>query len=416
MATYIEYITDASVRAAEFAGKTSETLADFVAEFPEFAGNAASTMGDYLETSFNYIGEIPETSGQFAAIARDFIASIPRYSYEASQAIISASSRAAEAAGEMLARGPSYFDTFVGSAADYSAAAAAAAAAYLANRDITNPLNWIQKQDDGIYVNGAGGTSGGSGASGSWAVPYIPKYPEGVPLVPPQIIPDTRERIKKFRPPQHTQPKGCVNKREPTIGEVYSVQPIFAEPPTFDVFWFDNICYMTQEKQYDHDAIERTSYTATPCGMPAFADIALFAGLPNGRYAVQLGDQNAGSWPMTNQQFYELVEGWYWEGDRRFPPAIRSHSDEYHECLAIEFHDYSGLYFERADPGWNEAGYWHAIQYTHSRARLTYLGEYPPVVETPTTAAATALAVLPAGLINMHIFRAVTLLGGLWEH
>ena len=299
---------------------------------------------------------------------------------------------------------------------EYNSSAKAISENYLGNREEeAPPISWIQKQDDGIFTNGKSGTSGGAGASGDWGLPAPPKYPEGVPVVPPQIIPGEKERITKIQPQPPTQPKGCVNKREPTIGEISHITPVMMPGPArFDVYWFDNIVERSQQKQYDHEAVERTQYKGSPCGMPAFAEIAMFADLPKGRYKVETVEHNIVGYMSTNPRFYDAVEGWYWKGDRIYTPVtIRSHGDDYHECLAIEFQDFSGMYLYQYSYGWDEEGKGHAVHYTYGRARIVFLGaEFPPVVETPSLICSP---VLSAGMaVNQHIFRTLSFLGGLW--
>ena len=398
MATYQEYIVDAASNAADFGRECLNIAADFAANVPEFAAQTAASSSEYLQTSA-------------AAIAR----MTTNASYEAYNAVVSSSSKFAETIETTAASYPTWGDQIRSAAADYSAQALAAALGFLSSgAAAVSPLQWIQKQDDGIFTNGKGGTSGGAGASGDWGFPAPPKYPEGVPVVPPQIIPGEKERITKIQPQPPTQPKGCVNKREPTIGEISHITPVgIPGPPRFDVYWFDNIVERSQTKQYDQEAVEKEQYKGTPCGMPAFGDIAMFADLPYGRYAIESVEQNIIGYMMTNPFFYDAVEGWYWKGDRIYTPVnIREHGDEYHECLAIEYQDFSGMYFYQYSYGWNEEGSGHAVHYTYGRARMVFLGaDFPPVRETPTLS-----PVFSAGLVNINtqIFRAVTLLGGLW--
>lgn len=400
MATYKEYIIDAAGKAADFGGECLNIAADFAANVPEFAAQTAAASSEYLQTSA-------------AAIAR----MATNTSYEAYNAVVSSSSSFAESLEAAAASYPTWGDRLRSAAADYSAQALAAALGFLSSgAAAVSPLQWIQKQDNGIFTNGMGGSSGGAGASGDWGLPAPPKYPEGVPVVPPQIIPGEKERITKIQPQPPTQPKGCVNKREPTIGEISHITPVMMPgSPRFDVYWFDNVVERSQKKQYDQEAVEKEQYKGTPCGMPAFAEIAMFADLPKGRYAIETAEQNIIGYMMTNPRFYDAVEGWYWKGDRIYTPVtIRSHGDDYHECLALEFQDFSGMYLYQYSYGWNEEGKGHAVHYTYGRARIVFLGaDFPPVIETPTYAATAAIS---AAMINLLTFRSLTMFERLWRH
>lgn len=396
MATYQEYIVDAASNAADFGRECLNIAADFAANVPEFAAQTAAASSEYLQTSA-------------VAIAR----MTTNTSYEAYNAVVSSSSSFAESLEAAAASYPTWGDRLRSAAADYSAQALAAALGFLSSgAAAVSPLQWIQKQDDGIFTNGNGGTSGGAGASGDWGFPEPPKYPEGVPVVPPQIIPGEKERITKIQPQPPTQPKGCVNKREPTIGEISHITPVMMPGPArFDVYWFDNIVERSQQKQYGHEAVERTQYKGTPCGMPALA-AEMFADFPNGRYKVETVEHNIVGYMSTNPRFYDAVEGWYWKGDRIYTPVtIRSHGDDYHECLAIEFQDFSGMYLYQYSYGWDEEGKGHAVHYTYGRARIVFLGaEFPPVVETPKISPVFSVGMA----VNQHIFRTLSFLGGLW--
>ena len=398
MSTYKEYIVEAAETATTFGSDCLNIAADFAASVPEYAAQTAAASSEYVKKSAAAVATMTNQA-----------------SYEAFNRVEVVASTFAETLENTAASYPYWIDQLQNAASIYSTRAIYAALNFLNNAAAgLSPLEWMQKQDDGVYTSGKGGTSGGAGASGEWGVPEVPKYPIGGPPVPPQIIPGEKDRTGKLGPPQNTHPKGCVNKREPTIGEIYAV--ILAQMPgplTYDVYWFDNICYRTQTKRYDQPAIEKERYAGTPCGIPKFSEIALFANIPKGRYIIESVTQNIIGYMMTNQQFYDTVEGWYWKGERTYNPVnIYAHEDAYHECLAIEYQNFSGSYFYKYGYPYNEEGSGHATHYTVGRARIVFLGDGYPDVEADKIPFAAAVS---SGIMSQCMFRHIGLQEDIWR-
>ena len=397
--TYIEYITNAASRAQQFGSDCLDLAGEVAAALPEKAAAISAMTAEYAAAA--------------AAASSDFVAAA---SYESYNAIINASSELAEALGDAVVNAPSYVESLAGVVADYSTAAIEAAENYLMNDEAENNLQWIQKQDDGVYIAGDGGTTGGAGVPDGWEVSPYPKYPEGVPLVPPQIIPTGKHKIKKFRPPTDTTPKGCLNKRDPKMGEIIMIQ---TTNPVSDVFWvlyWDNIVFRTQSKSYGSPAVSNEYCKGTPAAMPTFTDISKFASLAPGRYVIESVNHNEGVIPMGHlSEFYDTVERWGWQYHFSWGDVVEvSHTSEYHECLSIEFGDYSGMYFYPVGTvDGDSAGSGGAIHYTMGRIQMRFLGaNFPPVTETPEDTPGNVGAYL--AFQQIHAFNNIVfmLLGG----
>lgn len=272
-------------------------------------------------------------------------------------------------------------------AEEYSSTAKNIAETYIGNREDEPPnLDWVQLQNDGVYISGDEGTAGVTSSSFPWPDVIPPRrrrYPENVPVVPPQIIPTGKKKIRKLRPPEG-DPKGCVNKRDPQIGEIVMIQ---TTNPISDVFWvlyWDNIVLRTESKSYGSQSVYDEHLKGTPAAMPAFANVAKFANLAPGRYVIESVNHNESVVPMGHlSEFYDTVERWAWQYQFTWGDMVEeSHASEYHECLSIAFGDYTGAYFYPSkviNGDW--AGGGSATSYTLGRIQMRYQGIFPPVSE-----------------------------------
>lgn len=376
METYSDYIVNAALEAENFGEECLNVAADFAVYAPQFAGDVAAAVADYAAAA----SQIPHQA-----------------SYEAYIAMTTASSRLAETIEQTAAAAPSYLERLAVAAANYTTAAAAAATDFIANGDVDpHVLDWVQVQDDGVYVSGDDGTS--SGAVDGWEIPeHSTKYPSGVPLVPPQIIPNGVPKIKKIQPQEKTTPHGCLNKLSPTLGRVFRVQS-GSGGADIDVLYWDNIRYWYMTQTFDTDAVKRESFAATPCAMPSFSELALTSNIPKGRYVVLSVKHHQGFVPADAcSDYYSTVEGWRWihrYGNYQID-TLKEHGNEYYDCLVMEFGRNGDVFYHQPDypyvPGWSMfSGEGHAVSYTYGQIGLKYIGVYDDVEETPVYAATLA--------------------------
>ena len=417
---YVEYITTAAAQSAAFAGKVMETAFNYVGEIPEASGHATEIAANYLETAFNYVGEIPATAGQFSALAGECVGKIPAVSYETIDAIMDAASRAAESAGNMIENIPSYVTTLAGIATEYSAKAIAAAEEYLSHKEPEKSLNWLQVQDDGVYVNGDGRLTPNTPWPDDIPLtrPIRRRYPEGVPLVPPEPIPTGTPKVKKISPV--TPPTGgCVNKRRPQPGQFcLRSWPYYGN--IVELMWWDNIILRnTWYAHFDFDMHYEEHYLGTPLAMPTKTPPELVSDLPKGRYLITQETHNSSIENPYGIDYYSRYEGWSWELKFKDYPSqphdewtrseMRTQANEWVECLGLKYGD-SPIYYHfpgivGEDAGMSCAGDGHAVGYTLGRMTMRYLSnDFPPVEETLTPAA--YLPILGAvEALSMNIFN-----------
>ena len=373
---YVDYLRNAAAHAVQFGGDCANLAGDMIANLPDQAAAVSSAVATYTETAG-------------AAIS----AFVERESVETFNGVVSASSALASTLGDALENSPSYLESFAGMAADYTTAAAAAASAYLAGKESENSIQWVQIQDDGVYVQGYGGTSGGAGSSGEWdKITPPPKYPEAekIPIVPPEIVPQGEPKIKKIKP-KEPELTGCVNKLLPRLGFTWIEGSVLR--------YLDNIrCLRITCKDNVQTHIEW--YAGTPTSLPSscIMDTAeMLTGFRKGRYRVRQ-THNQYIRPI-DYVFYSRSEGWDWQRDVYWESGIEhqrfTHADAWRECITLDF---GGAYFPEesyyCNITWTTTptpggiyevtnGEGHAYSFTACDIRLSFLGDnFPPVEET----------------------------------
>lgn len=402
---YSDYVKNQASITASFAGDvveaafnhSTEYSRQFVESLVTYSAAASEYSGNMLESALVHIGSIPEYAGAVSEMAANGLVSVSEYSYEFSEGIISAASKLAELSANLLSNSPEYLASLREIASNYSVAAIAAAQNYLSNREDENCLQWIQKQDDGVYISGNWGTS--SGVSDDWEIPeHFRKYPEGVPPVPPQVTPASNTHIIKIPPPDQKVPHGCLNLKDPILGEVISVNR-HQDDNHFFLYWFDNKYFRRQTQSRGQPPIHTEQFISSPCSMPRLSEFEKFGLLPKGRYAIlEVGHNGV---PDNTPGFYNRVEGWDWNWTEFGVERNKQHENEYWPCLAIEFNDYVWSHYHYYAPDSIEcSGFGHAIHYTNAYALLEYLGNtFPPVEETPFYSAVT-LSLSSIGIVE----------------
>lgn len=410
---YVDYLRNAAAQAVQFGGDCANLAGDVIANIPEQAAAVSSAVATYTEMAG-------------AAIS----AFVQQESFETFNGVVSASSMLAATLGAAVENSPSYLESFAGRVADYITAAEAAASAYLAGKEPTNSMQWVQVQDDGVYVQGYGGTSGGAGSSGEWdKITPPPKYPEAgkIPVVPPEIVPQGEPKIRKIKPMSPAS-GDCVNKMFPKIGAfIEESQPYFGGERAW--LYFDNVyIWRTWYQHFDFERHHEEFFAGTPV-MPSLMAFEAFAALPNGRYdIVHVNSNERTYWKFAFAQFYHQKEGWNWElksaerdpyGHISWPRSeIRSHDDAWLECLGMELPGVTNFYHFPGiiAPDYVSAdGEGHYIQFTQGRIEIKPLGDnFPPVEETPEeTTPAAYLATLGA-IEALNFQNITTILGGIY--
>lgn len=329
---------------------------------------------------------------------------------------------------------PQDLATLNDAANNYSDAARQIADTYLGNKEPEKSLNWLQVQDDGVYVNGDGDATPKTPWPDDIPIkrPRRRRYPERVPLVPPESIPTGTPKVKKISPV--TPPTGgCVNKRRPQPGQ-FCLRSWPYNGNIVELMWWDNI--IMRNTWYDKNDFEmhyEEHYSGTPLAMPSAMPPELTADLPKGRYVITQVTQNNAIENPYGIDYYSRYEGWSWELIYPDHPAdppeewtrseMRTQGNEWVECLGLKYGDSPHYYHFPGiigqDAGVMCVGDGHAVGYTLGRMTMRYLGsDFPPVEETPEeTPAAAYLATLGAvealTVNNMcHLLR----LGGIrWE-
>ena len=368
---YIEYLTNAASRAQQFGSDCLGLAGEVAAALPEKAATIGAITAEYATAA--------------AAASSDFVAEA---SYESYNAIIDASSRLAETLGDAVVNAPSYIASLAGTAEDYSTAAIAAAQAYLAAPEQENHLEWLQVQDDGVYISGKGDSS----PSFPWpdiiptTRPPRRKYPEGVPLVPPQPITTGTPKIKKIKPITPNG-SGCVNKIVPTPGKFWlAIEAPYVGGLVALLYWDNMTARRTWFTHNDPQMYWEDWFTGSPLGMPSELDAELMSTFKKGRYAITGVSHNETLYNPTAYPYYIMSEGWGWE--YKFPDgttATSQHGDDWEECLFLEFgSSYYYYHFPNSAGNWTTEGEGHAAAFTCGRVHLTYLGDtFAPVEETP---------------------------------
>ena len=408
---YVNYLRNAAAQAVQFGGDCANLAGDVIANIPEQAAAVSSAVATYTETAG-------------AAIS----AFVERESVETFNGVVSASSALAATLGAAVENSPSYLESFAGRVADYTTAAAAAASAYLAGKESENSIQWVQVQDDGVYVQGYGGTSGGAGASGEWdKITPPPKYPEAekIPIVPPEFIPTGEPpKIKKIKP-KEPELTGCVNKLFPRLGYFWVER---TGPPwayRYGLRYLDNIrCLRDEYAENVRKTVEW--YAGSPVSLPSSCVMAavemMLTGFQKGRYQILSQTHNIYLWP-TGYEFYARAEGWDWRKDIQYESGVwhieESHADAWRECLDLEFGGLPGGYYYCAMPQPDVRtetvnGEGHAYSFTACNIALSYLGPADDVQETPEeTTPAAYLATLGA-IEALNFQNITTILGGIY--
>lgn len=295
---------------------------------------------------------------------------------------------------------PQDLATLNDAANNYSDAARQIAETYLGNKEPEKSLNWLQVQDDGVYVNGDGETTPHTPWPDDIPMtrPRRRRYPERVPLVPPEPIPG-KPRVKKMSPV--TPPTGgCVNKRRPQPGQFCARSwPYYGN--IVELMWWDNIFmrnswYLREDFEMHYDE----HFLGTPLAMPSEMPPELVSDLPKGRYLIESVTQNnVVSNPCSVDNYYSRYEGWAWEliypDHPSDPPKqwtrseMRTQGNEWVECLALKAGFDPGCYFHfpgviSEAAGVMCAGDGHAVSFTLGRMTMRYLGnDFPPEKDTP---------------------------------
>ena len=398
---YIEYITNAANSAQQFGTDCLNWAGNVAVAIPEKAAEIGAITTEYAAAA--------------AAASSDFVAAA---SYESYNAIMNASAKFAEAMGDAVVNAPSYVESLAGMAADYSAAAIAAAQSYLASLEDENNLQWIQKQDNGVYVSGDEGT--GQGAAEGWNMPeYWPKYPGDVPLVPPGIIPTNKQQIKKILPPNSKEPEGCASKLSPTFGHFFWLQP--RSDGAWRAHYWDNSLIERETRSFDDSTSFRhvaSMFAGTPRAIPSLAESPIFASMPNGRFAVIRQENNISVFPPDAfPAYYTQKRGWRWNYRQLAVDDYNIIISEHQEQMDDDFYECTGgnsdsIYSHiLSNPNINRAeGEGHAISMTYGYIDVVYIGNFPPVTETEDSAITGAYLAFQ----QIHAFNNIlfTLLGG----
>lgn len=403
---YVDYLRNAAAQAVQFGGDCANLAGDVIANIPEQAAAVSSAVATYTETAG-------------AAIS----AFVERESVETFNGVVSASSALASTLGDALENSPSYLESFAGMVADYTTAAAAAASAYLAGKEPTDSMQWVQIQDDGAYVQGYGGTSGGAGSSGEWdKITPPPKYPEAgkIPIVPPEAIPTGEPKIRKVKPITPT-PAGCLGLQIPQPGAFARLEFDYWAQPLSCFFW-DNIYYRTLSPTHADTSLDALMnsdravgwYAGSPVAIPSSSAAQVLANLPRGRYAMTLLGTGERIFPGVWPEFYTQKEGWAYEIRQDGVASNESFTDDWFECLPVSL-NYGGPgmgnwmfkympYMLSARKTYEGEG--HAMCYTVSRYQIHALGDdFEPVEETPEETPTPAAYLATLGAIEALSFH-----------